>query len=166
MEQSLGDRGHHQIALAAALETDQRIHPELPDGAQHGLEVTVRQALLHVEGRGGWHERLAGKGTSDELDKRLGQMRDVAESFVLDPLADAEAATQQMSAVDLALVAAHCGGHMNSAGSRRHAEAMREIERNVKKKLRYLVATTRLEKLLQILALARFTPQERLGTSD
>jgi hypothetical protein len=48
-------------------------------------------------------------------------MRDVAEGFMLDLIADAEGAAEEVGLIDPAFVLAGSCGYMNSAGTRRHA---------------------------------------------
>ena len=90
-------------------------------GAEHGLDVAVGEIALDQESLRGGQKLLAGEGAADEVDEVGRQVGDVAESFVVDLGADAEGAAEEVGLVELALVGARCGGHMNPASSGWHS---------------------------------------------
>lgn len=113
MQETFGDHGQDEVALARGLGGKQRIQAEAAHHAEYGLNVAVRQVALDKEGVGGGDELLAGQGAADDVDQLRWQVGDVAEGFVADLGADAEGAAEQVGLVKLALVGAGSGGHLN-----------------------------------------------------
>ena len=70
--------------------------------------------------RGG-EEGFAGERAAHDIDEGRGKMRDVAEGFVADLIADAEGAAEEVGLVDPAFVLAGSCGYMDSTNSRWHA---------------------------------------------
>jgi hypothetical protein len=80
--------------------------------------MAVGEAALYEQGGGGGgggDELLAGQRAADEADEVGGQVRDVAEGFVLDLGAGAEGAAEEVGLVELAFVEAPGGGYMDAA---------------------------------------------------
>lgn len=86
-------------------------------GAEHGLDVAVREIALDQERLRDGQKLLAGEGAANEVDEVGRQVGDVAESLVVDLGAHAEGAAEQVGLVELTLVGTRCGGHMNTACS-------------------------------------------------
>jgi hypothetical protein len=74
----------------------------------------------HLEGLGGGNEGLALERAPDDVDQRIGQVRQVAQGLVLDLAVFAVAAAQQVGAVDLVLVGAPRGDDVGGSGARWH----------------------------------------------
>ena len=83
-----------------------------------GVDFIVMEGALDGKRVGERNELLTGEGAADDLEEVCGQVGDVAESFVLDLLADAVGAAEQVGLVDAALIAASGSGHMNYTRSR------------------------------------------------
>ncbi len=117
-------RGHHrqhQLALARGLAAQQRREVQALHRQRHGVHMAVRGRADDLERLAQRHEGLALQRAANDLDQRLGQMRQVAQRLVLDLAVLAVAAPQQVRAVDLALVGARCGDDVSGSGSGRHA---------------------------------------------
>ena len=119
--EAFGDHGHDEVALARGLGGEQRVQAQAMHGPEHGLDVAVGEIALDQESLRGGEELLAAEGAADEIDEVGRQVGDVAEGFVLDLGADAEGAAEEVGLVELALVGAGCGGHMNLACSGWHS---------------------------------------------
>jgi len=104
-------------ALARGLGSQQGIQAQAAHGTEHGLDMAVRQVAFDDKGLGGGQESLPGQGAADEFDQVGRQVGDVAQGFVLNLGADTEGSAQQVGVVELALIGARCGGHMNAASS-------------------------------------------------
>jgi hypothetical protein len=117
MEEAFGDHGENQIAFGGGFGCEHRVEAEVADGAEYGLDVTVRAGALDAEGRGGGKKALAGEGAADEIDEVRREVGDVAEGFMLDLGADTEGAAEEVGLIELALVGASCCGHMNRTSS-------------------------------------------------
>jgi hypothetical protein len=90
-------------------------------GQGHRLHMAVRPRARDLESLRQRHEGLALKRAANDLDQRLGQMREIAQSLVLDGPALAIAAPQQMRAIDLILVLARRGDDVGGTGTCWHA---------------------------------------------
>lgn len=120
IQKTLDQHGQHQIAFAAGLGTEEWRELEAAHGAQYGFDMTMRQGTQHVKSFGGREERFAGERTANDVDERGREMRDVAEGFMLDLIAEAEGAAEEVGLVDTSFVLAYSGGYMNSTRSRWH----------------------------------------------
>jgi hypothetical protein len=69
----------------------------------------------HLERLSKRHEGLALQRAADDVDQRIGQMRQIAQRLVLDLAVFAVAAAQQVGGVDLVLVDATRGDDVSSA---------------------------------------------------
>ena len=121
VQETFDQHGQHQIAFAAGLGTEEWLECEAAHGAQHGLDMTVRQGTQHVKRVAGREEGFAGERAANDVDEGRREMRDVAEGFMLDLIAHAEGATEEVGLIDPAFVPAGSCGYMNSARTRRHA---------------------------------------------
>jgi hypothetical protein len=117
----LDQHGEHQITFAAGLGTEELLELQAAHGTQYGLDMTVRQGTQHVKRFGGREERFAGERAANDVDEGSREMREVAEGFMLDLMADAEGAAEEVGLVDTAFVVAGRCGYMNSTRSRWHA---------------------------------------------
>ena len=99
-----------------------------PDYPRYGVLWMARKPLASAYDMDGAFNNVTltlSKGTNeqdviDRLDEILGQMRDVAESFVADLAPFAEGAPQKMGAIGLALVDASGCGYVNGFSAFRH----------------------------------------------
>ncbi len=89
----------------------------MAQGAQHRLDVAVRQRAIDEEGLGGGDEALAGQRAADDIDERVGEVGEVAEGFVFDLAAEAEGAAEQVGGIGFAFIVASSCGYMNCSGS-------------------------------------------------
>ena len=99
---------------------DQPLQTQLAKGTQHGIDVALGQRALDEEGFRRGNEGLAGERAANDVNERFRQMGEIAEGFVLDLLADAERAAEQVGSISLAFVAPFRCGYVNGARSRRH----------------------------------------------
>src|SRR5437667_842828 len=83
--------------------------------------MAMRQGALNRESLGGGNEFFPRQGPADQIHQFLGQMRDVAQGFMLDLSALPIGAAQQMGLIPTAFVETPSGGHMNTTGSGSHA---------------------------------------------
>jgi hypothetical protein len=67
-----------------------------------------------VKSFGGREEGFAGERTANDVDEGRREMRDIAEGFMLDLIAETEGAAEEVGLVDPAFVLAGRGGYMNS----------------------------------------------------
>jgi len=121
VQETFDQHGQHQIAFAAGLGTEEWLEFEAAHGAQHGLDMTVGQGTQHVKRFGSREEGFAGERAANDVNEGRREMRDVAEGFMLDLIADAEGAAEEVGLIDPAFVLAGSCGYMNSARTRRHA---------------------------------------------
>ena len=84
---------------------------------------------------GGREERFAGERTANEIDEGGRELRDVAEGFMLDLMAEAERAMEEAGLVDTAFALTRCCGSMNSARFRWHAFEQRKIWNAVRRRM-------------------------------
>ncbi|WP_429349561.1 hypothetical protein [Paraburkholderia sp. Clong3] len=89
-----GDHGQHQVAFATGLGGNQRGEPQALHRRDHGLHMAVRARARDLEGLRQRHEGLALQRATDDLDQRLGQVREIAQRLVPDSAALAVAAPQ------------------------------------------------------------------------
>ena len=80
----------------------------------------MARSRARVEGLGGRNEGLALERAPDDVDQRIGQMRQVAKGLVLDLAVLAVAAAQQVGAIDLVLVGAMRGDDVSGSGAGWH----------------------------------------------
>jgi hypothetical protein len=122
LDDARGHHGQHQIALTAGLRSEHRSKAQ----ALHGQ----RRRPAHDHGRENARPRRHGTGSNeglalqrapDDVDQRIGQMRQIAQGLVLDLAVLAVAAPQQVGAVDLVLVGATRGDDVSGAGASWHA---------------------------------------------
>jgi len=85
-----------------------------------------------LEDAGHWRQDLALEGLTNELHDRLGEMGEVADRLVLDPAILAIAVTQQVRAVDPALVASDGRDDVNPLASARHEFLIEDLCGGVK----------------------------------
>ena len=69
MQETFGDHGHHEVALGAGLGGEQRIEAEATHGAEHGLDVTVGEGAVDLEGG------EVGRNFSPASERRIRSMR-------------------------------------------------------------------------------------------
>ena len=119
MQQALDDHGDDEAALARGLGGQQALEAELAQGGEHGFDVTVRAGAFDEESLGGRHKGFTGERAADDIDEGIGQVREVAEGFVFNLLADAKGAAKQVGGIDFAFVVASSGGYMNRTRSDR-----------------------------------------------
>ena len=67
-----------------------------------------------------WRNGLSLKRATNQVDEMAGEVREVAERLVLDRVALAVAAAQQVGLVDLVFVGPPCGYYMNRTASPSH----------------------------------------------
>jgi hypothetical protein len=120
VQQTLDDHGHDEVALARGFGGQQAIEAELAECAEHGFDVTVGAGAFDEESFGSRDKGFAGQGAADDIDEGIGQVGEVAESFVFDLPADAKATAEQVGGIGFVFVAASSGGYMDSARSRWH----------------------------------------------
>ena len=120
IQETLDQHGQHEIAFAAGLGTEQWRELEAAHGAQYGFDMTVRQGTQRVKSFGGREERCAGERTANDVEEGGWEMRDIADGFMLDLIAEAESATEEVGLVVTAFVLAYSCGYMNSTRSRWH----------------------------------------------
>jgi hypothetical protein len=113
-EHARGDERNRAITLRTATRREQAVDPELLERAEHGGDMAVGARAGDVEDVGGGHEGLAAERAADEVDDRIGQMREVAQRLVLDLARVAVGASQQVGLVDAALVAARRSDDVNN----------------------------------------------------
>ena len=70
-----------------------------------------------LEGLGGGNEGLALERAPDDVDQRIGEMRQVAQGLVFDLAVFAVAAAQQVGAIDLVLVGALSSNYVGGSGA-------------------------------------------------
>jgi hypothetical protein len=87
--------------------------------------MPVRARAHDLEGLGDGHEGLALEGAADDVDEGFGQVGEVAQGLVLDLAVFAVAATQEVGAVDLALVGALRGDDVGGSGAGRYIGSLR-----------------------------------------
>ena len=119
-EQAFDDQGHDQVALPRALGGEQPLKTQPAQGSQHGLDVALGPGAFDEEGLRRGDEGFAGQGAADDVDQGSGQVGEIAEGFVLDLLADAYGAAEQVGGIGTALVAAFIYGYVNGTGSGWH----------------------------------------------
>ena len=120
VDDSGDDQGDDQIPVPASGAGQEGIEFELPEGGEDGGDVAMGERAGAVEEVFGVDEGLAFEGSADEIDDGVGEMGDVAEGFMLDFTVLPEGATEQVSAVDLVIVAASGGGYVNGSTSFRN----------------------------------------------
>jgi hypothetical protein len=81
-------------------------------GQANSLHMAMSARAQHLEGRRGGHEGLALQRAADDVDQRIGQVRQIAQRLVLDLAAFAVAAAQQVGAIDLVLVDTPSGDYV------------------------------------------------------
>ena len=91
------------------------------------------------EGLAGRNEGLALQRAPDDVDQRIGQVRQVAQGLVLDLAVFAVAATKQVGAVDLVLVGAPRGDDVCSSGAGWHSDYCEPMHL----KHQYILVTTK-----------------------
>ena len=89
-----------------------RHEAETIKGDRDGFGVAVRFAGQGADGFIGGDEDLASKGTADEIEERLGQVRQVSQGAVLDLAIGAVRLPQQIAGVGVATVLALDLGYM------------------------------------------------------
>ena len=135
VQQPLDDHGHDEVAPARGFRGQQAIEAELAQAAEHGFDVTVGAGTLDPESLAGGDKGFAGERAADDIDEGIGQVGEVAEGFVLDLLADAKGATEQVGGVDLVFIAASSGGYVNSARPGRHKVIIAQKQQEVQNKI-------------------------------
>ena len=95
IDQPLDDHGHHQIAFAAALGSDQALQIELADHRQDGFDVTVGERLLRGEQVLGRNQRLIAQHAAQGFDLVLGPIGEVGQGALAGFLALAPAFAQE-----------------------------------------------------------------------
>ena len=118
VQQTLDDHGHDEGALARGFRGQQGFQAELAQGAEDGFDVTVGAGAFDEESLAGGDKGFAGEGAADDIGEGIGQVGEIAEGFVMDLLADAKGAAEQVGGIGFAFVAASSGGYVNSTESR------------------------------------------------
>jgi hypothetical protein len=88
-----GNHRQHLFALATGLGGDQRGEPQALHRRGDGLHMAVRARACDLKGLCQRYEGLTLQRATDDLDQRLGQVREVAQRLVLDSAALAVAAS-------------------------------------------------------------------------
>ena len=83
----------------------------------NGLHVAVRPRARDLQGLGRRHEGLALQRAANDLDQRVGQVREIAQGLIHDGPVLAEAAAQPVGLVDLILVSAGRGDDVSGSGA-------------------------------------------------
>src|SRR5947209_6104824 len=78
------------------------------------------QCLVEFVFVGILYGKFFGESAANDVDEGRREMRDVAEGFMLDLIADAEGTAEEVGLIDPAFVLAGSCGYMNSARTRRH----------------------------------------------
>src|SRR3989337_1547351 len=82
--------------------------------------MMLRQTAQDFKGILSVHQHLAPERAADQFDRGDGEMREIAESLVLDLVAFAVGAPEEVGLVEFVLVAAGCGGYVYRAGAAGH----------------------------------------------
>jgi hypothetical protein len=111
----------HPVALGRSLGGDQLSQAQAPHGSGHRLHMAMRARGGDLEGLRQRHEGFALQRAANDLDQRLGQVRQVAQRLVLDLAVFAIAAPQQVRAIHLVLVFARRRDDVRCSRACRHA---------------------------------------------
>jgi hypothetical protein len=109
VDDARGHHGQHQVAFPAGLRGQHRSQPQALHGQRHRLHMAMGARAHDLQGLGGANKGLALQRAPNDVDQRIGQVRQIAQSLVLDLAVLAITAPQQMRAVDLVLVDAARG---------------------------------------------------------
>src|SRR5580693_7326009 len=82
----------------------------------------MRARTQHLQSLGHRHEGLTPQCAAHQINHRCGQVREIAEGFVLDAIPVAVTAPKQMRLVHTAFVGAPCGDDMYGASTFRHGK--------------------------------------------
>jgi hypothetical protein len=91
------------------------MQPDLPERAEDSRYMAMRQGANDLQCIGRGNKGLAAKAAADDVYEERGEVRDVAESLVLDLTVLTKGAAEQMRLIGLALVVTFRCGYMDAA---------------------------------------------------